>query len=56
MSDYIKRELAQVKPNDTNIIRVKFVGKGETRWLNITPEQYEAIKKILETTWAGESL
>lgn len=44
---YIKHELAQVKPSDGDIIRVKFVGEGETRWLNISADQYETIKTVL---------
>ena len=47
MSKYIKNELEQVKPDYCQIIRVKFVGDGETRWLNITPEQFEEIKTVL---------
>lgn len=45
---YLQGELDRVTPSPyDNIIRVKFFGEEDSKHLNITPEQYAAIKKII---------
>lgn len=52
-TDYIYAELFQVAPlpvleDNNGQIRIKLKSsQGETKWLNITPEQMEAIEWIL---------
>lgn len=44
---YHQYEMDRVTPDDTGIIRVKFFGEKDSKHLNITAAQYEAIKKII---------
>jgi hypothetical protein len=44
---YLQGELDGVLTPPDGIIRAKFLGFGESKYLNITLEQFEAIKKII---------
>jgi hypothetical protein len=45
---YLQGEMDNVKPSEFDgKVKVKFTGEGESKHLNITAEQYEAIKKII---------
>ena len=45
---YLQGEMDNVKPSEFDgKVKVKFTGDGESKHLNITAEQYEAIKKII---------
>ena len=44
---YHQHELDRVAPDDAGIIRVKFFGEKDSKHLNLTASQYEAIKKII---------
>lgn len=45
---YLQGEMDNVKPSEFDgKVKVKFTGEGESKHLNITAEQYGAIKKII---------
>jgi hypothetical protein len=44
---YHQYELGRVTPDDLGVIKVKFFGGQDSKHLNITPEQFAAIKNIL---------
>jgi hypothetical protein len=44
---YWTTELSHVAPDETGVVRVKFQGQGETRWLSLGRAQFEAIKKTM---------
>ena len=51
--NYLAAELRQQQERgpqpDEGFYRMKVTGDGSTRWLNLTPEQFEAIIAAIET-------
>ena len=49
MASYIERQMNGVTPDDTETVRVQFAGKdgGKSKWISLTPEQYEKVKALL---------
>lgn len=49
--NYLVRELTRLRDAgthpDEDFFRMKFTGNGETKWLNVTPAQYDAILTAL---------
>lgn len=49
-AEYLAYELAKAAPAEGEEVRLKMMSEhGESRWLNISPEQYRAIVAVLTT-------
>ena len=44
---YVQHELNSVQPDDAGIVRVKFTGNGETRWLNLDVNAFTLVKEAI---------